>query len=103
MTPRRIVLGRRARREAAEAASWYEGESPALGRAFLALVDTVLDRVTENPQQFPVVHRDIRRALLKRFPYGIFYSIEPNRIVVFAIMHARRDPAQWQRRIDPTP
>lgn len=98
MTPRRIVLGRRARREAAEAASWYEGESPALGRAFLALVDTVLDRVTENPQQFPVVHRDIRRALLKRFPYGIFFRIQPDTIKVVAILHLARHPSWWQSR-----
>lgn len=98
MTPLRIVLGRRARRETAEAASWYEGESPALGRAFLELVDTVLARVAENPQQFPVVHRDIRRALLKRFPYGVFFRIKPDTIKVVAILHLARHPSRWQSR-----
>lgn len=98
MTPRRLVVARRASREAAEAASWYEGESPALGRAFLELIDTVLNQVAENPQRFPVVHRDIRRALLKRFPYGVFFRIKPDTIKVVAILHLARHPSRWKRR-----
>jgi plasmid stabilization system protein ParE len=54
--------------------------------------------MTANPELFPVVHRQTRRALLRRFPYGLYYRIVNDQIVVVACMHGRRDPRQWQSR-----
>lgn len=47
---------------------------------------------------YPLVYRQIRRALIRRFPFGIFYECEERQVVVLAIMHARRDPGRWMRR-----
>jgi plasmid stabilization system protein ParE len=52
----------------------------------------------DNPVLYPVVHRDARRALLPRFPYALFYRPEPDRILVIACFHAKRDPLVWQSR-----
>lgn len=88
-------------RDLQDAFKWYEQEQKGLGTRLLVSVDAVLEEIRRHPFRHAEVQPGVRRALVKRFPYGIFYSIEPNRIVVFAIMHARRNPAQWQRRVDP--
>jgi plasmid stabilization system protein ParE len=51
-----------------------------------------------SPELFPVLSRDVRRVLVNRFPYGIYYRIESEEIIVFAVMHAARDPRVWQTR-----
>jgi len=93
-----LSVGPQAERETQEAARWYDNESAGLGEAFLDVVQQTLEAVVENPFRFPLVHRDTRRALLKRFPYGIFFRIRPDRIKVLAIVHLSRDPSRWQRR-----
>jgi len=93
-----LSVGPQAEQETQRSARWYNNESPGLGEAFLDLVQQTLNAVSENPYQFPQVHRDVRRALLKRFPYGIFFRIRPDRIKVLAIVHLSRDPSLWQLR-----
>ena len=93
-----LSVGPQAEQETQRSARWYNNESPGLGVAFLEVVQLTLNAVSENPHQFPIVHRDVRRALLKRFPYGIFFRIRPDRIKVIAIVHLSRDPGRWQRR-----
>ena len=88
-----------ARAELIDAQDWYEGESPGLGRRFRAAVDAVTDRMSANPLQFPMVYKSVRRALLRRFPYSLFFVIEDDTsLLVIACFHAGRDPAHWQRR-----
>lgn len=83
-----------------DAYRWYESQRPGLGEEFLAALRLTRDRVVEHPEAFPVLHRDTRRALIpRRFPYGLFYRIYGDTVVVVACMHAKRDPRQWQRRI----
>lgn len=77
---------------------WYETQQIGLGEEFLAAADAVMQSVVANPQQFPVVHRRTHRALFRRFPYGLYYRIVDDQIVVLACMHARRDPRRWQSR-----
>ncbi len=84
---------------------WYEARSPGLGEAFLDTVDAAFRSIAQNPLRFPILHPDpdtpIRRALLKRFPYGLYFVWDgPNNIVaVIACMHARQEPRQWLRRL----
>lgn len=72
MTRLPVSVRSKAEQEAREAAQWYEERPPGLGPAFLGIVDSVIASISENPFRFPIVHRDIRRALLNRFPYGVF-------------------------------
>lgn len=44
------------------------------------------------------IYRELRRALTRRFPYGVFYIVEETKIIVFAVFHAKRDPALWKER-----
>lgn len=93
-----IIIRPEAEGEIQEAYAWYEGRSAGLGAEFLHAVDVCLDTIFCHPEAFPAVHWHIRRALLRRFPYSIFYLIESQRIVVLACFHASRDPKGWQRR-----
>lgn len=87
-----------AEEEIIEAYRYYEDKAEGLGTEFVRAVDACLASVERNPRMYAVVHKDVRRALLRRFPYGLFYFLEDDKIIVLACFHASRDPKQWQRR-----
>ncbi len=74
-----------------EAYTWYVEQGQ--GQAFLAAIEEILHRIHRSPQMYLAIHRHVRRALVKRFRFAIFYVLQPERIVVLAIMHQSRDPA----------
>lgn len=84
--------------DALEAASWYGSERDGLGMEFLGELREALARIEEAPQRFPRVFKDFRRAILHRFPFGVFFIVEAESAVVLAITHLRRHPSVWQRR-----
>lgn len=94
-----VVFTLPARAELIDAQDWYENEAPGLGRRFRVAVDAEVQRMSANPQQFPVVYKSIRRALLRRFPYALMFVIETGgTLTVIACFHGSRDPAHWQER-----
>lgn len=95
---RRLIVRPEAEAEMAEAFDWYEDRVPGLGADFMLCVDAVLGAVVRNPQQFPRVHRAVRRALTRRFPYEVFFVEGAERIVVLSVFHAKRNPKRWQVR-----
>jgi toxin ParE1/3/4 len=88
-----------AEEEMREAAEYYERQTRGLGHEFLAEVQRTVDRIVENPQLGQVVRRNIRRRLMPRFPFGILYRIDPQEIVIIAVMHLRRRPGYWEERV----
>ena len=96
---RKVRLTEEADRHLAAAALWYERQHAGLGHEFLAEALTAFDRLTDHPLKYPVVHRDTRRSLMKRFPFGIYFRVEPPCIVVVAVIHASRHPRHWRNRI----
>jgi toxin ParE1/3/4 len=87
-----------AKLEIIEAQDGYEKEAVGLGAFFRAEVDRQALRIAANPLQFPLILADIRRARLRRFPYGLFFRLLDDAIYVIACFHSSRDPAIWQRR-----
>ena len=89
-----------AREDLDAAARWYEGQENGLGRQFLAEVRLVFQRIRANPDAYPVTYRGTRRALIRRFPYGVIYLPSPQQvcIVVLAVLHCGRDPRVWRQR-----
>jgi plasmid stabilization system protein ParE len=81
-----------------EAFDYFERQRPGLGVAFVARVQEVFDRIAANPYLHAVVLADIRKAVVTRFPYCVFYRAEPARVEVIAVFHTSRDPAIWQGR-----
>ena len=100
---RRLIIRPEAEAELAEAYRWYETHRPGLGEDFLLCVDARLASIQRNPALYPTVHKKVRRALVRRFPYGVFYVSERDTIAVIAIMHLGRSPERWRRRADQAP
>ena len=93
-----VIFTRAARAELIEAQDWYDAEAAGLGRHFREAMDTLTGRMSTNPQQFPIAFKSVRRAPLRRFPYGLFFVVTGDTLFVIACFHASRDPLQWQRR-----
>lgn len=91
-----IRLRAAARVEIDKAYDWHEERLRGLGASFLQRVDDALQGAADLPEQHAEVHGRIRRVLLKRFPYGVFYVVDDDAIVVLAVFHARRDPLVWR-------
>ena len=93
-----VIFTQAARTELIDAQDWYEGEATGLGPRFRQAVDAVIERMSDNPRQFPNVLKNVRRALLRRFPYSLLFVIEDDALIVIACFHASRDPSHRQKR-----
>lgn len=82
-----------------EAIEWHDEKQRGLGDEFLRNVDATLAKIVRNPFQYQQLHHSVRRGLVPRFPYGVFFLVEEKQIVVLAVFHVRRDPTVWQSRI----
>lgn len=94
-----VRLGSGAQHDVADTAAWYEAQRPGLGERFMEALDGLFNRMAENPRQFPIIESAVRRALLRRFPYAIYFLVTANHIAVVAVLHVRRYPQEWQRRV----
>jgi plasmid stabilization system protein ParE len=96
--PNPVVLTPAAEADIADAVEWYAGRSAALGDQFIVATRAIIARLADNPLQFPNVHKEVRRALLRRFPYAVFYRIRYRDIQVVACFHTSRNPRRWRER-----
>jgi plasmid stabilization system protein ParE len=93
-----VTLRVEAQQDLDSAARWYEEQRDGLGSRFLDEVLRTIGLITENPSSYPRVYGDVRRAVTRRFPFGVFYLADNDGVVVTAIMHASRDPTRWKER-----
>jgi toxin ParE1/3/4 len=94
-----VILSPAADDDLYDAVLWYEQRRTGLGKELIARLDEVLARIGDNPDLYPEVHSGIRRAPIRRFPYGVFYRRRTNYVQVIAIVHDRRDRTAWQDRV----
>ena len=87
-----------AEKDLEDAAKWYEEQRPGLGKELLDKVSSALENLAKQPAMYPTVHRNIRRALIQKFPFGLFYIMEENLIIIIAFMHISRNPRLWKKR-----
>ena len=95
----RLVIAPEAERDIAEAYGWYEARRAGLGEEFLGCVDACIERIARMPETHAPVHEDYRRALVRRFPYAVFYEYHGGTVTVFGLFHTSRDPHKWRRRL----
>lgn len=97
---RQIIIRPEAGAEVQAAFDWYEEQSDGLGFEFLRAIDACLSGVQRNPLAFTVVHEpNVRRAIVRRFPYALFYLVDETAIVVIAVFNIKRHPIDWLRRV----
>ena len=95
----RVVVRDEAEADIAEAALWYERRCAGLGNEFVRAVDLCFDLIARQPDVFPVIYRNARLGLLRKFPYLVLYRVFPEFIAVVAVMHGRRHPRRWKSRL----
>ena len=98
MTEYRLISDPRADLDVEGAFEWYENEQPRLGFEFLNELRAAYNSIANGPLKYQHLRSGIRRALLKRFPFAVYFAIEGADILVLAVLHASRVPAEWQRR-----
>ncbi len=96
---RPLILRSDAESDIAEAFRWYEKRSPGRGVYFLQAVEGTLTSIALDPELYPKVYREARRALLRGFPYAVFYTSRPDLIEVIGCMHTRRHTRRWRSRL----
>lgn len=82
----------------AEASSFYDQRTEGLGSDFLDEVWRAFERIETAPEAWPRLEGPVRRCLVERFPYGVFYRRDPDEIVVLAVMHGKKKPGAWKGR-----
>lgn len=95
---RSFEIRKPAQADIADAARWYEQRDKGLGAEFLRALEACFSSIQRGPESHALVHPRVRRALLRRFPYGVFYVVEEQRISVIACLHVRRRPGAWKAR-----
>lgn len=88
-----------AQAELDEAFNWYEVQQKDLGVQFLTEFDAAIRRISAYPKAYALLANEVRRCLIKHFPYGILYGIDADTIVIIAVAHLHRKPNYWVARL----
>ena len=91
----------KAEQDLSEAFRWYEERRKGLGHDFLLQLDAGFRFLERTPLVYPELYRGIRRHLIKRFPYKIFYLVEQNTVAILAVLYGGRDPQWIRKRLEP--
>jgi plasmid stabilization system protein ParE len=95
----RLVFLPEARQDIADAYSWYEGQSDGLGMEFIRCLELAILSIERHPRMYPIVHENYRRALIRRFPYAIFFEQDAGQTVIYSVFHCSQDPEKWRSRL----
>ncbi len=94
-----LIIRPEAETEIKEAYEWYEEQRCGLGDDFLLNIDAALCSIQREPEMYAPLYKNLRRILIRRFPYSVFYIIESRKVIVMAVIHAKRHPRIWKNRI----
>lgn len=93
-----VIINPEAEADLAEGKTFYDGRQAGLGDEFLDCVGEVLDSLRTTPERHAMVFQDLRRCIVRRFPYAVFYRVDDDQVTVVAVYDMRRDPRGWQGR-----
>lgn len=87
-----VFIRRAAELDLEKIEDWYDRQRPGLGREFRDAVGAAIARISDNPLAYPDQYRGARRALLRRFPYVLWYRVSEALLIVLVCVHGKRDP-----------
>jgi len=93
------IIAPEAEQDLCEAYAWYEERRFGLGEEFLSSVDACIQSICRNPEISEIVHESYRRALVRRFPYAVYYEYLDGLVTVYCVFHTARNPEKWRRRL----
>jgi plasmid stabilization system protein ParE len=89
-----------AQKELNDAVDWYNEQVDGLGNEFLDELDRAIRRAVAYPQSCTEIESGLRRCIMARFPYGLIYGLEKDKIIVVAVAHLHRNPRYWADRLE---
>jgi plasmid stabilization system protein ParE len=95
---RRVSIRPEAQRDIRDAVAWYESREQGVGMRFKSEFGTTSKRIGENALMFPAIDSRVRRALLRSFPYSVYFTVEASSVVILAVLHQHRHPEAWKTR-----
>ena len=94
----RLIVSPKAESDILRAYRWYESELVGLGVQFIESLDDGFQRISDNPLHYAEIAQGIRRKLLIKFPYGLFYVFEIEEVRVLAVLRQTQNPGVWNSR-----
>jgi plasmid stabilization system protein ParE len=94
-----LIIRPEAEEDILNARRWYERQRPGLGGAFILSIEAAIGEIRRRPESFPIVRKQARRMLIRRFPYAIYFVVGKTQISVLAVVHGARHPKRWRGRI----
>lgn len=94
-----LIIAPEAAADLEYAYAWYEAQRVGRGEDFLSRVDACIQAILRFLDMHALFHRSYRRALVRKFPYAVFYEYADNAVTVFCVFHASRDPDKWRQRL----
>jgi plasmid stabilization system protein ParE len=96
---KKFIILPRAKADLRASAHFYKARTPGLGKAFLDDFDEVIARIVRLPLASPILFKDARKVPLQNFKFNVYYLFNGETVIVFAVLHWRRDPGSWKKRI----
>ena len=94
-----LQFHRLVRDEVSDAYRYYQSQKPKLGDTFLEALDDIFNQIIDNPNLFPRDFEGVQKALLRKFPFSIYFEIIEEQIFVYSVFHQSRNPESWQERV----
>jgi plasmid stabilization system protein ParE len=95
-----LIILPQAEKDIKEAYDWYQERELGLGEEFLRCIDASIQTIARNPEIYVFAHEKYRRALVRRFPYAIFYEYFEETITVYAVFHCSQDSKKWRNHLN---
>ena len=83
-----------------EAIAYYNRQRSGLGKEFSEEIEKTIERISTDPTSWEKVTKTIHRCRTRKYPYGLLYAVQGEKIVIVAVMHLRRKPGYWKDRIE---
>jgi plasmid stabilization system protein ParE len=94
-----LIILPEAEQDVEQAYIWYEKQELGLGEEFLRCVDATVQFIRRNQELYPIVHENYRRAVVRRFPYVLFYEYSEVVVTIYAVFHCSQNPEKWRDRL----
>jgi hypothetical protein len=85
--------------EVAASFDWYESREAGLGNDFLDALDDCIRLIRLHPEIAPIAFKNYRKALMKRFPFAVFYRVSSSVLAVYAVFHCSKSPLRLTKRL----
>ena len=94
-----VILAPEAAADLDEAYTWYERQQVGRGEDFLSRVDLCLQSIQRFPESYVPFQGTYRRALVRKYPYAVFYEFANGMVTVYCVFHTSQNPSRWQVRL----